>query len=77
MEVQDLEAAEGERVPPPGAEGLAAEEVAEAGGGEGEEARAPRCARSPLQPTKAEWEAHQATHLPYRSWCRFCVDGAV
>ena len=51
------------------------EEAAEAGHEEGEEALVPRCARSPFQPTKAEWEAHQATHLPYRSWCRFCVEG--
>ena len=53
----------------------AEEEAVEAGDEEGEEARAPRAARSPLQPTRAEWEAHQATHLPYRSWCRFCVEG--
>ena len=53
------------------------EEEVGAGGEEGEEALVPRCARDPLQPTKAEWEAHQATHLPYRSWCRFCVDGSV
>ena len=42
---------------------------------EGGEARAPRCARDPMQPTKAEWEAHQAGHLPYRNWCRYCVEG--
>ena len=50
------------------AAGREAEEAAEAGDGEGEEARVPRCVRDPLQPTQAEWEAHQATRLPYRSW---------
>ena len=38
-----------------------------------EEARQPEKARDPAAPTRAEWEAHQATHLPYRSWCRYCV----
>ena len=27
----------------------------------------------PVVPTKAEIEAHNVTHLPYRSWCRWCV----
>ena len=44
---------------------------------EGEEARVPRCIRDPTQPTKAEWEAHQAAHLPYRNWCQHCVEGEV
>ena len=58
---------------PPGEEGPAAE--GEGSEEEGDEALAPRAARSPLQPTRAEWEAHQATHLPYRNWCRCCVEG--
>ena len=58
---------------PQGGEELAAE--GEGSEEEGEEALVPRAARNPLQPTRAEWEAHQATHLPYRSWCRFCVEG--
>ena len=44
---------------------------------EEEEARAPKRARDPAQPTRAEWEAHQANHLPYRSWCRYCVEGRL
>ena len=27
------------------------------------------------QPTRAQVEEHNATHLPFRSWCPFCVSG--
>ena len=40
-----------------------------------EEARVAKTARDPLAPTQAEWTAHQATHLPFRSWCPECVAG--
>ena len=40
---------------------------------EEEEAIAPRKARDPSEPTAAMREAHEATHLPYRSWCPHCV----
>ena len=40
-----------------------------------EEAGAVRPAKSPLAPTRAEREAHEATHLPFRSWCAACVAG--
>ena len=40
-----------------------------------EEARAAKLARSPKAPTIAERLAHEATHLPYRSWCDACVAG--
>ena len=43
--------------------------------GDVEEAREPRRMKDPAQPTRAEWEAHQVNHLPYRSWCRYCVEG--
>ncbi len=29
------------------------------------------------QPSQAERDAHEANHLPYRSWCRHCMRGAV
>ena len=29
--------------------------------------------RSPKAPTKAEREAHEATHQPFRSWCTHCL----
>ena len=40
-----------------------------------EDAVAPRVATRPYTPTKAEVEAHEFTHLPYRSWCAHCVAG--
>ena len=52
---------------PPLADDSADEEV--------EEAKPPVPSRGPLDPTHAEWEARQATHLPYRSWCEHCVAG--
>ena len=30
---------------------------------------------SPGEPTKEERSAHEATHMPFRSWCRHCVRG--
>ena len=27
------------------------------------------------RPTKAEWDDHRVDHIPYRSWCPFCVKG--
>ena len=41
----------------------------------GEESRVPQKVWDPAAPSRAEWLAHQATHLPFRSWCRFCVEG--
>ena len=35
----------------------------------------PRIVCRPRKPTREEWEAHQATHWPYRSWCPHCVAG--
>ena len=42
-----------------------------------EEALAPRLAREPSQPSAAERRLHELTHLPFRSWCRCCVDGRM
>ena len=30
---------------------------------------------SPKEPTKAENERHMLTHLPYCTWCKYCVAG--
>ena len=30
---------------------------------------------SPKEPTKAEIERHMLTHLPYCSWCKYCIAG--
>ena len=29
----------------------------------------------PILPKKAEVQAHEMTHLPFRNWCRHCVSG--
>ena len=51
-----------------------AEEGSEA---EPEEARVPRAARDPGEPSDEERRRHECTHLPYRSWCRYCVQGRM
>ena len=52
-----------------------AEEISEDVGAE--DAARPTQFRSPGNPTKAEIEDHDVTHLPYRSWCSHCVRGKV
>ena len=42
---------------------------------EEEEGRTPKGVRAPTGPTKAEREEHERCHIPYRSWCRYCVRG--
>ena len=36
---------------------------------EQEEAKTVKPAKGPCAPTKAKRDAHEATHLPFRSWC--------
>ena len=36
-----------------------------------------RVLAAPRNPTKAEREEHDVSHVPYRLWCRFCVKGAT
>ena len=38
---------------------------------EGNEARQPKCVRSPYEPTAKERAVHEKYHLPYRSWCKW------
>ena len=52
-----------------------AEEGEEADEHPAEEARRAKKARDPGAPTRAEVEAHEATHLPFRIWCEECVAG--
>jgi hypothetical protein len=40
-----------------------------------EEGQQPKVIRAPKAPTKAEREEHEATHLPFRSWCTHCLRG--
>ena len=37
--------------------------------------RNPRKLLDPKLPSQEEVEEHCLTHLPYRSWCSFCVQG--
>ena len=32
-----------------------------------------RIVTKPDEPSRKEWDDHMVTHLPYRSWCPFCV----
>ena len=40
-----------------------------------EEGRRPKVLDGPVQVSKKMREEHEATHLPYRSWCAHCVRG--
>ena len=42
-----------------------------------EEARRAKKARDPGAPSRAEVEAHEATHLPFRIWCEVCVAAVI
>ena len=42
---------------------------------EEEEGRKAVVRRGAKGPTKQEREEHEATHCPYRNWCRHCVRG--
>lgn len=33
--------------------------------------------KAPHQPTKDDWERHQATHTPYALWCKHCLAARV
>ena len=37
--------------------------------------RRPKRRQDPREPTEAEREEHEMTHIPFRSWCRHCVRG--
>ena len=41
--------------------------------GRGVGAFQPKVVRSPKEPTTAERDRHNTTHLPYEPWCPFCA----
>ena len=43
--------------------------------GQGAEGQDAKVACVPCMPTQEEVDAHNATHVPFRSWCPFCVAG--
>ena len=40
-----------------------------------EEVEPVRIAPDPGKPTERQIEEHRITHLPFRSWCRWCILG--
>ena len=40
-----------------------------------EAAQGAKILKTPVQPTPKEIAEHEATHLPYRPWCKYCVQG--
>ena len=40
-----------------------------------EEVEPLRMALSPQRPSATDVEEHRVTHIPFRSWCRECVEG--
>ena len=40
-----------------------------------EEVRVPAIVKGPQKVTEKEREDHEALHLPYRAWCKYCVRG--
>ena len=59
---------EGEKVEP-------AEEETENGDTAEEEAEEALTIKVEVKPSKEEVEKHNTTHLPWRSWCKYCVSG--
>ena len=45
--------------------------------GEGieEECQPVKVSPSPMMPTAAEVEEHRISHIPFRNWCRECIEG--
>ena len=41
----------------------------------GEDRERVRLLPKPRTPSKAEWERHVVSHMPFRDWCRHCVAG--
>ena len=41
----------------------------------GEDGERVRLLPRPRTPSKAEWERHVVSHMPFRDWCRHCVAG--
>ena len=69
--------------PPQEGSGIGGTDAGPAPAGDGdpiegsEEARKPEKLRDPCAPTRAQWDEHQATHLPFRIWCPHCVAGRL
>ena len=51
------------------------ERTVDVGEVEEEEGQEPRNRHAPGAPTQGEREQHACTHIPYREWCKHCVQG--
>ena len=69
QQAQDGMVQDGNEMPQEGEAQSQPSEVEEEGG----EVQPPRMVRAPGDPTKAEREEHEITHVPYRAWCEHCV----
>ena len=49
-------------------------EECDAGEGQ-EEGRVIKSQKILYQPSQQEWDDHQRTHIPFRKWCPYCVEG--
>ena len=80
LQDQEMEGAAQERAPDVGAGGSHPQADPDAGPDhdeecEDEEAEEVKTRKAPKGPTRKEKEEHEATHIPYRDWCRHCVRG--
>ena len=69
QQAQDGMVQDGNEMPQEGEAQSQPSEVEEEGG----EVQPQRMVRAPGDPTEAEREEHEITHVPYRSWCEHCV----
>ena len=42
-----------------------------------EEAQRPNIIRDPKKPSMKAVDSHNMTHLPFRDWCPYCVQGGA
>ena len=58
-------------------EGEEEDEIIKMDSDEEEEAKIPRIIKYPKRPTSKEVEQHNITHLPFRDWCPYCIQGGA
>ena len=44
---------------------------------EEDEAKVPKQLKDPRTPSRREVEEHNLTHLPFRDWCPYCIQGGA
>ena len=56
-------------------EGVSPKPAATTGDAPAEEGAGAKVLPVPVRPIQQEVDLHNATHVPFRSWCPFCVNG--